>query len=74
MWQDFTFFCRQTTGRQTDGQNRLLNPASRMRTRSNDFYTNDIHVVTYLCVLVCTGEGMWSQLQVLMWEVSQEDR
>ena len=30
--------------------------------------------MTYLCVLVCTGEGMWSQWHVLRWEVSQEGR
>ena len=33
MWRDFNFL--RLTDRQTDGQNRLLNPASRMRARGN---------------------------------------
>jgi len=30
--------------------------------------------MTYLHVLVWAGEGVWSQWQVLRWEVSQEGR
>jgi len=30
--------------------------------------------MTYLCVLVWAGEGVWSQWQVLRWEVSLEGR
>jgi len=30
--------------------------------------------ITYLCVLVWAGEGVWSQWQVLRWEVSHEGR
>ena len=30
--------------------------------------------MAYLCVLVWAGEGVWSQWQVLRWEVSLEGR
>ena len=30
--------------------------------------------MTYLCVLVWAGEGVWSHWQVLRWEGSREDR
>ena len=37
MWGDFNFL-RLTDRQLTDGQNRLLNPASRMRAQGNDVH------------------------------------
>ena len=37
MWRDFNFL-RLTDRQLTDGQNRLLNPASRMRAQGNEDY------------------------------------